>query len=61
MLPKIELRVDANGSFDIDNAMEYLDFLSKYDLHSIEQPIAAGQYGYYATTSVSFSHSHRIG
>lgn len=44
--PKIELRVDANGSFDIDNAMEYLDFLSKYDLHSIEQPIAAGQYEY---------------
>lgn len=39
----IELRVDANGAFTPNNALNKLDQLSKYDLHSIEQPIKAGQ------------------
>lgn len=39
----IELRVDANGAFNPENALEKLKRLSEYDLHSIEQPIKAGQ------------------
>lgn len=40
----IELRVDANGAFAPERALEYLKRLSAYDLHSIEQPIRAGQW-----------------
>lgn len=40
----IELRVDANGAFSPDTALNKLDRLSKFDLHSIEQPIAQGQW-----------------
>ena len=40
----IELRLDANGSFAPGNAMERLETLAKYDIHSIEQPLAAGQW-----------------
>ncbi len=40
----IELRVDANGAFAPENALEKLKTLSRYDLHSIEQPIKAGQF-----------------
>ncbi len=40
---KITLRVDANGAFDITQALDKLKKLSEYDLHSIEQPIKAGQ------------------
>jgi L-alanine-DL-glutamate epimerase-like enolase superfamily enzyme len=40
----IELRVDANGAFSIDSALEKLKVLSELDLHSIEQPIKAGQH-----------------
>ena len=39
----IEIRVDANGAFTPENAPERLGRLAKYDLHSIEQPIRAGQ------------------
>ncbi|GGZ68685.1 o-succinylbenzoate synthase [Algibacter mikhailovii] len=38
----IELRVDANGAFEPVDALEKLKVLSKYDLHSIEQPIKQG-------------------
>ena len=41
---EVELRVDANGAFDPSNALEKLKRLSKYDLHSIEQPIKPGQW-----------------
>lgn len=41
---KIELRVDANGAFSPDEAMKKLDRLAELDLHSIEQPIRAGQW-----------------
>jgi O-succinylbenzoate synthase len=40
---EITLRVDANGAFKNDDAMEKLQRLSKFELHSIEQPIRAGQ------------------
>ncbi|PID76726.1 MAG: o-succinylbenzoate synthase [Deltaproteobacteria bacterium] len=39
----LELRVDANGAFSPEQAPEILQQLSKFDLHSIEQPIAPGQ------------------
>jgi len=40
----IELRVDANGAFSPKNAIEKLNWLSAFDLHSIEQPIRQGQW-----------------
>jgi len=40
----LELRVDANGAFSPDEALEKLKRLSELDLHSIEQPIIAGQF-----------------
>jgi O-succinylbenzoate synthase len=39
---EIELRVDANGAFTPDEALQKLNRLCDYDLHSIEQPIAPG-------------------
>ncbi|MEE9365019.1 MAG: o-succinylbenzoate synthase [Cellulophaga sp.] len=36
---EIELRVDANGAFNPDTALEKLQRLSKFNIHSIEQPI----------------------
>lgn len=39
----IELRVDANGAFKPDEALEKLKRLSELKLHSIEQPIKQGQ------------------
>lgn len=41
---EIELRVDANGAFLPSEAMFKLDRLSRYDIHSIEQPIRQGQW-----------------
>jgi o-succinylbenzoate synthase len=40
----IELRVDANGAFSPENALEKLKRLSEYQLHSIEQPIKPKQF-----------------
>lgn len=40
----IELRVDANGAFSPTDAPEKLKRLSEFQLHSIEQPIKAGQW-----------------
>lgn len=39
----LEIRLDANGAFAPENALYKLDELSKYTIHSIEQPIRAGQ------------------
>lgn len=39
----LELRVDANGAFKPENALDKLNTLSEFDLHSIEQPIKQGQ------------------
>ena len=35
----IEIRVDANGAFTTSEALDKLNQLSVYELHSIEQPI----------------------
>jgi o-succinylbenzoate synthase len=40
---QLELRLDANGAFSPENAMSHLQALAQYDIHSIEQPIRAGQ------------------
>lgn len=40
---QIELRVDANGAFETNDALEKLKVLSELGLHSIEQPIRQGQ------------------
>ena len=39
----LELRVDANGAFSPQSALDKLNLLSQFDLHSIEQPIKQGQ------------------
>ena len=36
---QVEIRVDANGAFDISTALNKLNQLSGFKLHSIEQPI----------------------
>ena len=41
---KVELRVDANGAFTPAEAMEKLQRLAELEIHSIEQPIRAGQW-----------------
>jgi o-succinylbenzoate synthase len=41
---ELEIRLDANGAFDPDDAIEKLDQLANYEIHSIEQPIRAGQW-----------------
>lgn len=39
----LELRVDANGAFTVEDSFKKLEELSKYNIHSIEQPIRQGQ------------------
>jgi o-succinylbenzoate synthase len=41
---EIQLRVDANGAFENDFALEKIRELSRFDIHSIEQPIKQGQW-----------------
>jgi O-succinylbenzoate synthase len=41
---QIEIRVDANGAFHPDEAMDKLKTLAKFNIHSIEQPIKAGNW-----------------
>ena len=45
---EVELRLDANGAFQPDEALYKLELLSQYAVHSIEQPIRQGQWGYMA-------------
>ena len=44
----VELRLDANGAFAFDEALYKLELLSQYAIHSIEQPIKAGQWAFMA-------------
>lgn len=44
----IEIRLDANGAFKPDAALEKLKQLSHYQIHSIEQPIMPGQFEHMA-------------
>jgi o-succinylbenzoate synthase len=41
---RLTLRVDANGAFRPADALPKLEQLARFQLHSIEQPIAAGQW-----------------
>jgi o-succinylbenzoate synthase len=41
---EVELRVDANGAFHPNDALEKLKRLSEFNLHSIEQPIETKQW-----------------
>ena len=41
---KIELRLDANGAFTTNEVQEKFKELSRFDIHSIEQPIKAKQH-----------------
>lgn len=41
---QIELRLDANGGFSADEALQKLERLAAYDIHSIEQPIRQRQW-----------------
>lgn len=43
-LGQIEIRVDANGAFSAGKALNKLNKLSAFQLHSIEQPIKQGQH-----------------
>ena len=45
---EVELRLDANGAFPFEEALYKLELLSQYQIHSIEQPIKAGQWAYMA-------------
>ncbi len=40
----LEIRVDANGGFTPEIALQRLEALAKYRIHSIEQPIKPGQW-----------------
>ncbi|MFD1605033.1 o-succinylbenzoate synthase [Flavobacterium artemisiae] len=40
---QIEIRVDANGAFTSSEALDKLNQLNQFQLHSIEQPIKKGQ------------------
>lgn len=43
-LQNIEIRVDANGAFTPENALDKINQLAKFQLHSIEQPIKPKQW-----------------
>ena len=45
---EVELRLDANGAFSYEEALYKLELLSQYAIHSIEQPIKAGQWAFMA-------------
>jgi o-succinylbenzoate synthase len=40
---KLEIRTDANGAFANSDALKKLNELKRFEIHSIEQPIKAGQ------------------
>ncbi len=40
----IELRLDANGGFTPENALQRLNRLAEYEIHSLEQPIKPRQF-----------------
>lgn len=40
----LTIRLDANGAFGPDDVFEKLERFAAFDIHSIEQPVRAGQY-----------------
>ncbi|HAR20789.1 MAG TPA: o-succinylbenzoate synthase, partial [Cytophagales bacterium] len=41
---EISIRLDANGAFSVSEALEKLNQLSDFEIHSVEQPIKPGQW-----------------
>jgi O-succinylbenzoate synthase len=39
--PSVRLRVDANGAWDVDTAIDLITRLARYDLELVEQPVAS--------------------
>ena len=39
--PQVALRVDANGAWDVDTAIDTIKRLARYDLELVEQPVAS--------------------
>lgn len=39
----VEIRLDANGAFKVNDVFEKLERLSRFQIHSIEQPVKPGQ------------------
>jgi len=44
----VEIRVDANGAFNPANVMDRLNAMAALNVHSIEQPVKAGQHDFLA-------------
>ncbi|RMD93493.1 MAG: o-succinylbenzoate synthase [Calditrichaeota bacterium] len=42
--PEVEIRLDANGAFSPEEALEKLNYLAQFRIHSVEQPIKPGQW-----------------
>lgn len=40
----LEIRLDANGAFEAENALQIIEKFAPYHIHSIEQPIQTRQY-----------------
>ncbi|MBS3913980.1 MAG: o-succinylbenzoate synthase [Bacteroidetes bacterium] len=45
---KLELRLDANGAFSMEDSKNKIRDFSRFEIHSLEQPIRAGQWDYMA-------------
>ena len=58
---ELELRVDANGAFSPSDAIEKLNRLGQFGLHSIEQPIAPKSMGRNGQTLRKHPNSDCIG
>jgi o-succinylbenzoate synthase len=43
--PAVELRLDANGAFPPEDALDRLDALAAFNIAFVEQPVRAGQWG----------------
>jgi O-succinylbenzoate synthase len=39
--PTVKLRIDANGAWDVDTAIEMIERCARYDLELVEQPVAS--------------------
>ena len=39
--PRVAVRVDANGAWDVDTAVHMIGLLARYDLEYVEQPVAS--------------------
>ncbi|MBD3170127.1 MAG: hypothetical protein GF307_11635 [candidate division Zixibacteria bacterium] len=53
--PDVELRVDVNGGWTVDEALEKIRILEQYNLELIEQPLPVGEHeGLDRLTSTSF-------